>query len=453
MSNVAITSPDLTLLLDIEGVIQRATLSGALSAHEMSAWIGRPWFETVGDWAGGPAGDLVRRMVQDARRSGVAGFQQLTQRFPSGAELPLEFTAVRLGGKAGIIAIGRSLSAVQEMQTGLIAAQHAREQDSWKLREVETRYRLLFDASSEGVVLLCTETLRVQESNPAAARALSLAPGDDFVAVVAAADREAFRSMLHRVRQDGRAPGVMLHFGEAAAPWMLRASLMVTKAGDVFLLQLTTPQGLRPSELRADPLAMETLVEHIPDAFVVVDTDGAVRRANGAFLDLAQVGTEGAVIGQNLSRWVGTAGVDVSGMLQAIERHRVLRLLATTMRGELGGETEVELSAGAVVTTPRLIAVVIRDIGRRLSAAGEEKRLASALATVSVRLGETPLLQLVRDTSATLERHYIEAALQMTDGNRTAAAEMLGLSRQSLYIKLARYGLDGNQAPGDGRSP
>ena len=35
----------------------------------------------------------------------------------------------------------------------------------------------------------------------------------------------------------------------------------------------------------------------------------------------------------------------------------------------------------------------------------------------------------------------IEAALELTSDNRASAAEMLGLSRQSLYVKLRRYGL------------
>jgi DNA-binding NtrC family response regulator len=35
----------------------------------------------------------------------------------------------------------------------------------------------------------------------------------------------------------------------------------------------------------------------------------------------------------------------------------------------------------------------------------------------------------------------IEAALQLTKDNRASAAEILGLSRQGLYIKLRRYGI------------
>ena len=37
----------------------------------------------------------------------------------------------------------------------------------------------------------------------------------------------------------------------------------------------------------------------------------------------------------------------------------------------------------------------------------------------------------------------IEAALELTGDNRASAAEMLGLSRQSLYSKLRRFGLSG----------
>jgi len=55
-----------------------------------------------------------------------------------------------------------------------------------------------------------------------------------------------------------------------------------------------------------------------------------------------------------------------------------------------------------------------------------------------------PLLELVRDSSGLIERHCIEGALERVHGNRTAAAEILGMSRQSLYAKLSRYGIGGN---------
>ena len=449
MSGVTITLPDLTILLDLDGVIQKATLSGSIPDQGLMDWVGRPWFETVGD----VAGDKVRRIVEDARRSGVAAFHQINQRFPSGIELPMEYTTVRLGGKGGFIAIGRNLQAVGELQSRLIAAQHAREQDYWKLREVETRYRLLFDASHEAVLLLTPDTLRVLEANPAAIRALGLAPGWEFVPEIAPQDVDGFHAMLLRVREQGRSPGILLHLGPTRAAWMVRASMMAAESGNVFLLQIAPIGAVQPGEVRSDPLSVEALIERLPDAFVVLDQNGVIRRANGAFLDLVQVGAEGAVIGENLARWVGMAGADVPSLLANIQRHRVVRLLATRVQGELGGETAVEISAaGSSDNHSRLIGVLIRDVGRRLAVTYEEKKLAAELAALSGKVGDAPLLRLVRDTTSVVERHYIEAALLRTDGNRTAAAEILGLSRQSLYVKLGRYGLDGSAGVAADRS-
>ena len=56
-------------------------------------------------------------------------------------------------------------------------------------------------------------------------------------------------------------------------------------------------------------------------------------------------------------------------------------------------------------------------------------------------IGRVSLKDLVRDATDVIERLCIEAALKLSGDNRASAAEMLGLSRQSLYVKLRRYGL------------
>ena len=56
-------------------------------------------------------------------------------------------------------------------------------------------------------------------------------------------------------------------------------------------------------------------------------------------------------------------------------------------------------------------------------------------------VGRVPMKDIVGNTSGLIEKMCIEAALQLTRDNRAAAAELLGLSRQSLYVKLRRYGM------------
>ena len=90
------------------------------------------------------------------------------------------------------------------------------------------------------------------------------------------------------------------------------------------------------------------------------------------------------------------------------------------------------------------MALLLRDVSRRLQQPESTASLQSALAAVIEQSGQTSMRVLVRDAVGLVERHYIAAALELAEGNRTAAAEILGLSRQGFYKKLAQYELEGH---------
>jgi transcriptional regulator PpsR len=440
--------PDITLLLDMEGVIREATLSTAMAGETVDAWLGRPWVEIAGE----AGGDKIRRMVDDARLSGISAFRQINQRFPSGAEIPMEFTTVLLGGRAGMLAVGKNLKAVAELQTRLIAAQQTMERDYWKLREIETRYRLVFDASDEAVVIVSAANLRIVEANRAAIEALNSSrrrnedlAGRELLHEVAASDREAVRDMLNRVRERGKALSILVHLGADAKPWMLRGSLITAEAGQVFLLQFAAAN--MPVEIRHGAVSnVEGLVDSLPDGFVALDATGVITHANQSFLDLVQVGAKGSVVGESLGRWLWQPGADLNALLSNLEMHGTVRMLTTSIHGELGTDTEVEISAAAVDQDEgpdnRQIGVLLRNVSRRLVAAGDSDMLQTALGSLSEQIGKSSLRKLVKNTVSIVEQHYVKQALHLAKGNRTATAELLGLSRQSLYAKLNRYGLE-----------
>ncbi|OYW11929.1 MAG: hypothetical protein B7Z59_02955, partial [Acidiphilium sp. 37-67-22] len=64
-----------------------------------------------------------------------------------------------------------------------------------------------------------------------------------------------------------------------------------------------------------------------------------------------------------------------------------------------------------------------------------------SLEQIGELIGRVSLKDIVREATDVIERLSIEAALDITGDNRASAAEMLGLSRQSLYVKLRRYGM------------
>lgn len=441
-----LTQPDITLRLDRKGVIREVSLSSLMSEDGAQALVGRPWEATVGEVGSAK----VRLMLRQALDEGVSAFRQVDQHFPSGAQLPIEFTTVHLGGQAGIVAIGKNLQAVAEMQSRLVAAQQAIERDYWKFREIETRYRMLFDTSAEAVVVVRGAGLSIVEANPAAVRALGTAPiDDDLLILLPKAERDSVRAMLERVRDQGRAPGVLVHLSGGAEPWMLRASPVRALSHPAFLLQFTPVGTASTSEEHEPAIDNESFIDGLPDGFALIDGDGVILRVNNAFLDLAQVGSKGTVIGERIGRWLGRPGADLAVLLANVNRYGSIRLFATTVHGELGSETEVEISAACRIDEgQRRYVVLVRDVVTRIAATPTGRSTASIPGAVAKPIGSAPLRDLVSETTGLIEQHYIEAALNLTGGNRKAAAELLGLSRQGLYAKLGRYSLNGSDPAG-----
>ena len=88
-----------------------------------------------------------------------------------------------------------------------------------------------------------------------------------------------------------------------------------------------------------------------------------------------------------------------------------------------------------------MLALVLRNASSagalRSDAGGQDSNMQGVIELV----GSSTLKDIVSETTDVIEKICIETALELTRNNRVAAAEMLGLSRQSLYVKLRKYGL------------
>lgn len=434
--------PDITLTVDGGGVIRNAVSAEALAGEPIEQWQGLRWMDTIPT----DVARQVARAVEGAQREGDSSCFTVNQRLPSGRELLLEYTTVRLAGRSGFVAIGKNLSAISELRSRLALIQQERERDYWKLREIETRYRALLDASSGAVALVRVTNLRVVEANVAAAKSLGLVPGAEFLPRLAEQDRRNLESTLDTARLNGRAPSIALHLSNDA-PWSLRTSMLTSEAGAFYLFQMAplartgeTPSvGVGDPHRDGGPVSVESLVQRMPDGFVIVDRDGVVRQANLTFLDLVQAGVESAVIGQNLKRWLSQPGTGIRVIMNLVERHGAVRAMRTTLDGELGTTTEVEISAvGDRLGQPSYFGLVIRDVVSR----SREPEEAIALKTLLEKSPDAPLERLVKSSVEAIERQRIVEALARTGRNRTMAAKSLGLSRQSLHAKLKKYRLE-----------
>ena len=114
-----------------------------------------------------------------------------------------------------------------------------------------------------------------------------------------------------------------------------------------------------------------------------------------------------------------------------------------TRLGWVSGWRDVEISASKMkIQGNSFLGFILRTSNKGMVTDKTGDTISDKALENSMKLvGSAPLKDLVSDTSDVVERICIKTALELTKNNRVAAAEMLSLSRQSLYIKLRKYGL------------
>ncbi len=438
---------DLSLVVDESGVVLDLSSSmEGLAAEELSSWIGQPLLSVVTAES--------RRKVQGLLHLGVEAtegeprWRQINLVLASGRELPTLLSAVPVQG-ARTLVCGRDLRATATLQQRLVDAQQAMERDYWKFRHAETRYRHLFQVASEAVLVVDATTQRILEANPAAARLVGDGGpqglvGETFPLGVDSRSKESLNNVLAGVRATGRAEQVRAELLDARGELLVSVSTYRQDNVSHFLVRLSqaAPDVLTQPAPSTSSMLLK-LVQSVPDCLVVTDLDGRVISANTAFIELAQLTTEEQVRGETLDRWLGRTGVDLSVLISNLRQRGAVRLFATTLRGEYGAMTDVEISATMVPHGDRpFLGFTIRDVGRRLAGESRSKKeLPRSVGQLTELVGRVPLKDIVGETTDLIEQLCIEAALELTRDNRASAAEMLGLSRQSLYVKLRRYGV------------
>lgn len=441
-------SCDVALALDRAGVIEDLAIGPAQLALELDGfvrWVGQAWADTVA-----PGGEAkIEAMLGEAEASLASSWRQLSHPTTAGREVAILYSVVKIGAGERFVAFGRDMRGTVAMQQRLMDAQMSMERDYAKLRLAETRYRLLFQTSSEPTLIVDGTSHRVMEANPAAAELLDGAGGGrravgrplgELFAPDARAAVGAFLAELRGTRNEGSLRVELAGAGAAVL------SAVGFRAEGATLLLLRLSRGTAPPRAADAGGAASTfadLAAALPDALVVADGDGRVLAANPAFGEMAGVRDTRALDGASLERWLGRPGVDFDLMMANLRQHRTLRLFSTVLRGEGGGETDVELSAVALGDGKAAsFGFALRDVGRRLKAPARSAigvpRSADQLAGL---IGRVSLKEIVRETTDVIEKLCIETALEITGDNRASAAEVLGLSRQSLYVKLRRFGL------------
>ncbi|GBU17627.1 MULTISPECIES: transcriptional regulator PpsR [Methylobacterium] len=439
---------DLSLVIDGEGVIRDASFASAdLKGEGCETWLGRPWIDTVTV----ESRPKIDALLKDAAPGAVTRWRQVNHLSPTGIDLPVRYAAMRLPGDGQVLLLGRNLRAMASLQRTLVETQQALERDYLRMRDAETRYRLLFQLGSEPVLVVDAGTRRVTDVNPAAARLIGRPEkrivGQDAVDLFDASSLRDLEILFAGLRVTGQAADLDARLGARRGPVRVAASLFRQDNATSVLLRLAAAEA---DTAQAEPARAGALdvVRSLPEGFVVTDPERRILTANPAFLDLVQLATEEQVRGQPLDRWLGREQSEVATLLAMLAQHGSVRYFPTHVRGAYGTMEEVEVAAVSATDGSRpCLGFTLRAMPRRAVAASGRRELPRSVEQMTELVGRVPMRNLVRESTDLIERLCIEAALRITQDNRASAAEMLGLSRQGLYAKMRRYGIGDLDAP------
>lgn len=436
---------DIALIIDADGIIENiASHNDELVELAQREWIGRLWADTVTVESRSKVEALIREARSDRPRA-----RQLNHPVSGHEDIPVLYSAVPVDEGGRIVAVGRDLRPVAVLQQRLVEAQQTMEREYSRLRHAETRYRLLFQLASEAVVIVDAGTSKVIDINPATAELIGPGAakivGRPLTDIFDESTAEAVRSLLSIVRTAGRSSDVEATLAGSDRLIRVTASLFRQDRSSHFLVRLGSVQvDSGAIVVPRTKSRLINIVENLPDGFVVASPDRRILTVNRAFLDMAQLATEELARGEPLDQWLGRSGVDLNVLVASLREHGSVQRFMTVLRGEYGSTEEVEVSAVLVATGDQpCFGFTIRRAGRR-PAFDARRPVADSQHSVTQLtelVGRVSLKDLVRETTDVVERLCIEAALELTGDNRASAAEMLGLSRQSLYAKLRRYGL------------
>ncbi len=434
---------DVTLVLDAQDIIVDVALGGpGISEAWVDELIGKSWGDTVTT----ESRTKIEQLGQQARQGGGPPRWRQINHISALGEIPIRYVALATDKEGCIIAIGRYMRSEAALQQRLLHAQQSIERDYVKMRQIEARYRQLFDLASEAVLVADTASRRIIEANPAALHMLGLhgkgLDGQMLPNLFAPHSRDAILSLLGAVAAAEQNQALTLQLSGGGGEVTVSASLFRQDRGSCFLIRLMPVGGAAHA---ADPShrPLLTIMDAMPDALVIADENLVIITSNSAFLDMAQVPRKEQVMGQGLPRFLGRPGIDLNLLLTELRDHGAARSFATIIRTGYGGQEHVEVSAVSVKDESGLkYGFSIRRAANRIAAApSTTSGLPQTVEQLTELVGRVALKDIVKESTDLIERLCIEAALVYTSDNRASAAEVLGLSRQSLYSKLHRHGL------------
>jgi len=433
---MAAIASDIALVVGTDGIIRNVALGRNPVDAAPATWVGRPWIDTV-------TADTRRKIEQllsEANTTGNSQRREVSHPSQSGDTIPMTYAAIRLGTGGPVLVAGRDLRAIAAIQQRFLDSQQEMERTYWSTRQAESRYRILFQAATDAVLVVDSESLKVVDVNAAAIRLLHLERvqliGASPAAAIESKSRRVLEEMLIHARATGNLAEIRVRINADLSVMAVSATPFRGEKEMLLLVRLSLLTDYRRST-DAD-FRISGLVENMTDAVVITDSGGRFLMANPAFLQLCELSAEAQLRGISLGAWLGNAKDDLATLLAEIRYRGIAQLSAATLLTRSGKPVLVDLAAALLTDGEQdQIGITLRHHLRTEAPASRlPAALTKRLAEVTRRVGDVSFTDLLASVTEIAEHHFALAALERAHGDRNAAARLLGVAPEDLVRRL-----------------
>jgi len=444
LSHIAQASADISFVLDDMGSIHNVySVNQDLAKQIPDDLIGKRWVDIVET----DSRTKVQRLLEDANSNNISKFRQINIiGNEANIALPMMCASIKTLSNKKIIVIGRDLTETAKLQQNLVAAQKEISKNYLQISQLEERFQSIFEIGSEAIIIVrADDAYPIVEMNRNAIKLLLLAKnnciGKSFISLLPANEIGNANTFLQSI-QDISEPGI-LKISFSTGEVMQISATSFTNGGMPYLLLNLKPLDLAKASsfLESDSLTIKA-IENNDYGFVVCTPEGLILKANKAFNKLSSTKSEQDLIGTNIRNYLGPETVDFDQMMESLKGKASSQSCISSISNASSSIKLVDISAVSVAQPRACIGMLFRQVDSRQNQGKRiDKKLVRSSQELSMLVGKVPLRDILAETTDLIEQLCIKAALSLTKDNRVSASEILGLSRQSLYIKLRKYGL------------
>ena len=372
---------------------------------------------------------------------------QLNHTKNDGSDFPIQYSIHPTGVNNQILLFGRDLTQIAQAQQELMKTQLKFEREYDRYRSFDTKYRVILEQCGSAFIIV-DETGKIVDFNKKAAAIMEktelhhvtleelINPGTSIEIL----------NELETLNKNVPSNVFKANLIEPNKEVQLKGTFFRSNEGVHTLIRLNNSSSLKAPRSR-EKLYLSDLYQKTTDAFVFIDAAGKIVDTNDSFLTLSENANVDEVVGKSFSDFLRNTSTDLKILTDNSKKLGKIRNYATDFITAFGSKIPVTISSTWVSNEDDdFYGFILRDSSNiEFEKQNDNENEQHSWEATTKLVGSAPLKELVAQTGDIAERICLQTALNLTNNNKVAAADLLSLSRQSLYVKLRKHNLLDNK--------